>query len=109
MWDQYTNSLGNFEKEFKNRKRHTRRVKLVFDKGKKLHDKNLSREIFDKVAGITLYIIFLVGLPARPKSPSDPKKDAESFSYSTLPLSDGPEGSNSRPQVSSTECWSREI
>ncbi|KAF3819707.1 hypothetical protein GH733_015216 [Mirounga leonina] len=72
VWDQYTNSLGNFEREFKNRKRHTRRVKLVFDK---------------------------VGLPARPKSPLDPKKDGESLSYSMLPLSDGPEGSNSRPQM----------
>ncbi|XP_059545128.1 ZZ-type zinc finger-containing protein 3 isoform X2 [Myotis daubentonii] len=71
VWDQYTNSLGNFEREFKNRKRHTRRVKLVFDKG----------------------------LPARPKSPSDPKKDGESLSYSMLPLSDGPEGSSSRPQA----------
>ncbi|XP_068958331.1 ZZ-type zinc finger-containing protein 3 isoform X2 [Petaurus breviceps papuanus] len=71
VWDQYTNSLGNFEREFKNRKRHTRRVKLVFDKG----------------------------LPARPKSPLDPKKDGETFSYSVLPLSDGPEGSSSRPQM----------
>uniref|UniRef100_A0A2K6URC3 ZZ-type zinc finger-containing protein 3 n=1 Tax=Saimiri boliviensis boliviensis TaxID=39432 RepID=A0A2K6URC3_SAIBB len=72
VWDQYTHSLGNFEREFKNRKRHTRRVKLVFDK---------------------------VGLPARPKSPLDPKKDGESLSYSMLPLSDGPEGSSSRPQI----------
>ncbi|KAM5256776.1 ZZ-type zinc finger-containing protein 3 isoform 2-T2 [Ctenodactylus gundi] len=72
VWDQYTNSLGNFEREFKNRKRHTRRVKLIFDK---------------------------VGLPARPKSPLDPKKDGESLSYSVLPLSDGPEGSSSRPQM----------
>ncbi|XP_016048486.2 ZZ-type zinc finger-containing protein 3 isoform X1 [Erinaceus europaeus] len=72
VWDQYTNSLGNFEREFKNRKRHSRRVKLVFDK---------------------------VGLPARPKSPLDSKKDGESLSYSVLPLSDGPEGSNSRPQM----------
>ncbi|XP_036610544.1 ZZ-type zinc finger-containing protein 3 isoform X2 [Trichosurus vulpecula] len=71
VWDQYTNSLGNFEREFKNRKRNTRRVKLVFDKG----------------------------LPARPKSPLDPKKDGETFSYSVLPLSDGPEGSSSRPQM----------
>ncbi|XP_045147738.1 ZZ-type zinc finger-containing protein 3 isoform X2 [Echinops telfairi] len=70
-WDQYTNSLGNFEREFRNRKRHTRRVKLVFDKG----------------------------LPARPKSPLDSKKDGDSLSYSMLPLSDGPEGSNSRPQM----------
>lgn len=49
VWDQYTSSLGNFEREFKNRKRHTRRVKLVFDKGKKLHDKNLIREISGSV------------------------------------------------------------
>ncbi|XP_019386788.1 PREDICTED: ZZ-type zinc finger-containing protein 3 isoform X3 [Crocodylus porosus] len=71
-WDQYTTSLGNFEREFKNRKRNSRRVKLIFDK---------------------------VGLPARPKSPLDPKKDGESVSYSVLPLSDGPEGStSSRPQ-----------
>ncbi|XP_028918691.1 ZZ-type zinc finger-containing protein 3 isoform X1 [Ornithorhynchus anatinus] len=70
-WDQYTNSLGNFEREFRNRKRNTRRLKLIFDK---------------------------VGLPARPKSPLDPKKDGESLSYSVLPLSDGPEGSSSRPQ-----------
>ncbi|XP_021565923.1 ZZ-type zinc finger-containing protein 3 isoform X2 [Carlito syrichta] len=71
VWDQYTHSLGNFEREFKNRKRHTRRVKLVFDKG----------------------------LPARPKSPLDPRKDGEALSYSMLPLSDGPEGSSSRPQM----------
>nr|XP_044993873.1 ZZ-type zinc finger-containing protein 3 isoform X2 [Jaculus jaculus] len=71
VWDQYTNSLGNFEREFKNRKRHTRRVQLVFDKG----------------------------LPARPKSPLDPKKDGESLSYSVLPLSDGPEVSHGRPQM----------
>ncbi|NXY83110.1 ZZZ3 protein, partial [Alcedo cyanopectus] len=71
-WDQYTSSLGNFEREFKNRKRNSRRVKLIFDK---------------------------VGIPARPKSPLDPKKDGEAISYSVLPLSDGPEGStNSRPQ-----------
>lgn len=34
-WDQYTTSLGNFEREFKNRKRNSRRVKLIFDKGKR--------------------------------------------------------------------------
>lgn len=45
-------------------------------------------------------ILFLVGLPARPKSPLDAKKDGESLSYSVLPLSDGPEGSHNRPQVS---------
>lgn len=54
-------------------------------------------------------VFYLVGLPARPKSPSDPKKDGESLSYSMLPLSDGPEGSSSRPQVSSTRYWSRKI
>lgn len=72
VWDQLINSLGNFDREFLNHKRHTRRVKLVFDK---------------------------VGLPARPKCPLDPRKDWESLSYSILPLSDGPEGSNCRPQM----------
>uniref|UniRef100_F6RN57 ZZ-type zinc finger-containing protein 3 n=1 Tax=Monodelphis domestica TaxID=13616 RepID=F6RN57_MONDO len=72
-WDQYTNSFGNFERKFKNHKRHRRRVKLVFDK---------------------------VGLPARPNSPLDPKTDGETFSYAVLPLSlHSPEGSNSRPQM----------
>ncbi|XP_074858897.1 ZZ-type zinc finger-containing protein 3 isoform X2 [Carettochelys insculpta] len=71
-WDQYTSSLGNFEREFKNRKRNSRRSKLIFDKG----------------------------LPTRPKSPLDSKKDGESVSYSVLPLSDAPEGStNNRPQM----------
>lgn len=54
-------------------------------------------------------VFFLVGLPARPKSPLDPKKDGESHSYSMLPLSDGPESSNSRPQVSNTKYWNRKI
>lgn len=45
VWDQYTSSLGNFEREFKHRKRHTRRVKLVFDKGKNLCDKSLMRKM----------------------------------------------------------------
>ncbi|XP_056670875.1 ZZ-type zinc finger-containing protein 3 isoform X2 [Monodelphis domestica] len=70
-WDQYTHSLGNFEREFRNRQRHSRRVKLVFDK---------------------------VGLPARPRSPSEPRKDGEAF-YSVLPFSDAPEGCSSRPQM----------
>lgn len=54
-------------------------------------------------------VFFSVGLPARPKSPLDPKKDGESLSYSILPLSDGPEGSNSRPQVSSIKRQNRKI
>uniref|UniRef100_U3EPQ7 ZZ-type zinc finger-containing protein 3 n=4 Tax=Micrurus TaxID=8634 RepID=U3EPQ7_MICFL len=70
-WDQYTTSLGNFEREFRNRKRNSRRVKLIFDKG----------------------------LPTRPKSPLDPRKDGEATSYSVLPFSDCPEAStNNRPQ-----------
>ena len=40
-----------------------------------------------------------VSLPARPKSPLDPRKDGECLSYSILPLSDGPEGPNSQPQM----------
>ncbi|XP_028588884.2 ZZ-type zinc finger-containing protein 3 isoform X2 [Podarcis muralis] len=72
-WDQYTTSLGNFEREFKNRKRNSRRAKLIFDK---------------------------VGLPVRPKSPLDLRKDGEATSYSVLPFSDCPEASaNNRPQM----------
>ncbi|GCC37886.1 ZZ-type zinc finger-containing protein 3 [Chiloscyllium punctatum] len=75
-WDHYTSGLGNFEKEYRNKKHNTRRLKLVFDKG----------------------------LPVRPKSPMDSKKDAESasssFYSSTLPSSDAPEVMiNSRAQV----------
>ncbi|XP_008112325.2 ZZ-type zinc finger-containing protein 3 isoform X1 [Anolis carolinensis] len=70
-WDHYTTSLGNFEREFKNRKRNSRRAKLIFDKG----------------------------LPTRPKSPLDPRKDGEPTSYSVLPFSDCLEASaNNRPQ-----------
>ncbi|XP_039591975.1 ZZ-type zinc finger-containing protein 3 [Polypterus senegalus] len=74
-WDQYTSGLGDFEREFKNKKRNTRRLKLIFDK---------------------------VGLPARSKSPLETRKDGESSSaYSTLPSSDAPEQStsSSRSQV----------
>lgn len=52
----------------------------------------------------SIFVLLTVGIPARPKSPLDPKKDGESISYSVLPLSDGPEGStNSRPQVVATK------
>ncbi|XP_067845962.1 ZZ-type zinc finger-containing protein 3 [Heptranchias perlo] len=76
-WDHYTSGLGNFEKEYRNKKHNTRRLKLIFDKG----------------------------LPLRPKSPMDSKKDAESsstsFYSSMLPSSDAPEvmTTNSRAQV----------
>ncbi|XP_045569738.1 ZZ-type zinc finger-containing protein 3 [Salmo salar] len=45
-WDQYTSGLGDFEREFCDKKRKTRRLKLIFDK---------------------------VRLPDRPISPLDPK------------------------------------
>uniref|UniRef100_A0A3B3SBR2 Zinc finger, ZZ-type containing 3 n=1 Tax=Paramormyrops kingsleyae TaxID=1676925 RepID=A0A3B3SBR2_9TELE len=68
-WDQYTSGLGDFEREFCDRKRNTRRTKLIFDK---------------------------VGLPARPKSPLDSKRDGESSAlYTALPSSDGPDHSSS--------------
>ncbi|XP_038649682.1 ZZ-type zinc finger-containing protein 3 isoform X1 [Scyliorhinus canicula] len=81
-WDHYTSGLGNFEKEYRNKKHNTRRLKLVFDK------------VFS--AGL--------GLPVRPKSPMDSKKDVESssssFYSSMLPSSDAPEVMlNSRAQV----------
>lgn len=72
-WEQYTSSLGNFERELKNKKRNTRGLKLIFDK---------------------------VGLPARPKSPLESKKDGDSSYYSVLPSSDTLEStSHSRPQM----------
>ncbi|XP_061099730.1 ZZ-type zinc finger-containing protein 3 isoform X2 [Conger conger] len=74
-WDQYTSGLGDFEREFHDKKRNTRRLKLIFDK---------------------------VGLPARPKSPLDSRKEGEpSALYSALPSSDGPEhsASSSRTQM----------
>ncbi|KAG5847583.1 hypothetical protein ANANG_G00127710 [Anguilla anguilla] len=74
-WDQYTSGLGDFEREFRDKKRNTRRLKLIFDK---------------------------VGLPARPKSPLDSRKEGEpSALYSALPSSDAPEhsASSSRTQM----------
>lgn len=32
-WEQYTSGLGDFEREFCDKKRKTRRLKLIFDKG----------------------------------------------------------------------------
>uniref|UniRef100_A0A3Q0SVK4 ZZ-type zinc finger-containing protein 3 n=1 Tax=Amphilophus citrinellus TaxID=61819 RepID=A0A3Q0SVK4_AMPCI len=67
-WEQYTSGLGDFEREFCDKKRKTRRLKLIFDKG----------------------------LPLRPKSPIEPKKEGESSTmYSPLPTSDAPENSSS--------------
>lgn len=75
-WDQYTSGRGDFEREFCDKKRKTRQLQLIFDK---------------------------VGLPARPKSPVDSKKEGESSSIysSSLPSSDGPEHSmsSSRAQM----------
>ncbi|XP_057712630.1 ZZ-type zinc finger-containing protein 3 isoform X1 [Corythoichthys intestinalis] len=67
-WEQYTSGLGDFQREFCDKKRKTRRLKLIFDKG----------------------------LPDRPKSPVEPKKECETSTlYSSLPTSDAPE--NGRP------------
>ncbi|KAM9325268.1 ZZ-type zinc finger-containing protein 3 [Gastrophryne carolinensis] len=63
-WDQYTSALGNFEREFRNHKRNTRRVKLIYDKA---------------------------GLHANSQRTGD--KDGESSSYSVLPQSDSQETS----------------
>ncbi|XP_056327772.1 ZZ-type zinc finger-containing protein 3 [Danio aesculapii] len=75
-WDQYTSGRGDFEREFCDKKRKTRQLQLIFDK---------------------------VGLPARPKSPVESKKEGESSSIysSSLPSSDGPEHSmsSSRAQM----------
>ncbi|KAM8931065.1 ZZ-type zinc finger-containing protein 3 isoform 2-T2 [Pelodytes ibericus] len=60
-WDQYTTTLGNFERELRNRKRNSRRIRLIFDK---------------------------VGIPTNSQRLAQ-SKDGESASYSMLPLSDG--------------------
>uniref|UniRef100_A0A3P9KAK5 ZZ-type zinc finger-containing protein 3 n=1 Tax=Oryzias latipes TaxID=8090 RepID=A0A3P9KAK5_ORYLA len=63
-WEQHTSGLGDFEREFCDKKRKTRQLKLIFDKG----------------------------LPLRPKSPIELKKEGEcSTAYSSLPTSDAPE------------------
>uniref|UniRef100_A0AAY4DP59 ZZ-type zinc finger-containing protein 3 n=1 Tax=Denticeps clupeoides TaxID=299321 RepID=A0AAY4DP59_9TELE len=73
-WDQYTSGMGDFERDFCDKTRKTRQLKLIYDK---------------------------VGLPVRPKSPLDSKKESESGSlYSSLPSSDTPEhNSSSRTQM----------
>ncbi|KAF5897823.1 ZZ-type zinc finger-containing protein 3, partial [Clarias magur] len=64
-WDQYTSGRSEFERDFCDKKRKTRQLKLIFDK---------------------------VGVPARPKSPTDSKKESDgSGVYSSLPSSDAPE------------------
>ena len=32
-WDKYTSGLGDFEREFCDKKRKTRQLKLIFDQG----------------------------------------------------------------------------
>lgn len=76
-WEQYTSGLGDFEREFCDKKRKTRRLKLIFDKG----------------------------LPLRPKSPVEPKKEGESSSmYLPLPMSDAPENSRQTQMIRGRIC-----
>nr|XP_040028239.1 ZZ-type zinc finger-containing protein 3 isoform X1 [Gasterosteus aculeatus aculeatus] len=76
-WDQYTSGLGDFEREFCDKKRKTRRLKLIFDQG----------------------------LPARPKSPVEPKKEGESSTmYSSLPTSDALENSRQQQMIRGRIC-----
>uniref|UniRef100_A0A3Q0SVJ4 ZZ-type zinc finger-containing protein 3 n=1 Tax=Amphilophus citrinellus TaxID=61819 RepID=A0A3Q0SVJ4_AMPCI len=76
-WEQYTSGLGDFEREFCDKKRKTRRLKLIFDKG----------------------------LPLRPKSPIEPKKEGESSTmYSPLPTSDAPENSRQTQMIRGRIC-----
>ncbi|KAM3914790.1 ZZ-type zinc finger-containing protein 3 isoform 1-T2 [Leptodactylus fuscus] len=74
-WDQYTTTLGNFEREFRNRKRNSRRVKLIFDK---------------------------VGLHTNSQRAGD--KEGEPSSYSVLPQSDSQESSASSVQIRGRLC-----
>ncbi|XP_049602718.1 ZZ-type zinc finger-containing protein 3 isoform X2 [Syngnathus scovelli] len=78
-WEQYTSGLGDFQREFCDKKRKTRRLKLIFDKG----------------------------LPARPKSPVEPKKDCEASTlYSSLPTSDAPENGRQTQMIRGRLCHS---
>ncbi|XP_024860567.1 ZZ-type zinc finger-containing protein 3 isoform X2 [Kryptolebias marmoratus] len=76
-WEQYTSGLGDFEREFCDKKRKTRQLKLIFDKG----------------------------LPLRPKSPVEPKKEGEcSSTYSSLPMSDAPENGRQTQMIRGRIC-----
>ncbi|KAE8290706.1 ZZ-type zinc finger-containing protein 3 [Larimichthys crocea] len=76
-WEQYTSGLCDFEREFCDKKRKTRRLKLIFDKG----------------------------LPDRPKSPVEPKKEGESSTmYSSLPTSDAPENGRQAQMIRGRIC-----
>ncbi|XP_007567475.1 ZZ-type zinc finger-containing protein 3 isoform X2 [Poecilia formosa] len=76
-WEQYTSGLGEFEREFCDKKRKTRQLKLIFDKG----------------------------LPLRPKSPVEPKKEGESSAvYSSLPTSDAPENGRQTQMIRGRIC-----
>ncbi|XP_064862072.1 ZZ-type zinc finger-containing protein 3-like [Oncorhynchus nerka] len=79
-WDQYTSGLGDFEREFCDKKRTTRRLKLIFDK---------------------------VRSPDGPKSPLDPKKEEgePSTLYSALPSSGDLENSNNSQRIRGRLCY----
>ncbi|XP_051943227.1 ZZ-type zinc finger-containing protein 3 isoform X1 [Hippocampus zosterae] len=78
-WEQYTSGLGDFQRELCDKKRKTRRLKLMFDKG----------------------------LPIRPKSPVEPKKECETSTlYSSLPTSDAPENGRQTQMIRGRLCHS---
>ncbi|XP_061653171.1 ZZ-type zinc finger-containing protein 3 isoform X1 [Phyllopteryx taeniolatus] len=78
-WEQYTSGLGNFQREFCDKKRKTRRLRLIFDKG----------------------------LPDRPKSPVEPKKGCETGTfYSSLPTSDALENGRQTQMIRGRLCQS---
>ncbi|XP_061695014.1 ZZ-type zinc finger-containing protein 3 [Syngnathoides biaculeatus] len=78
-WEQYTSGLGNFQREFCDKKRKTRRLRLIFDKG----------------------------LPDRPKSPVEPKKGCETSTfYSSLPTSDAVENGRQTQMIRGRLCQS---
>ncbi|KAI4895780.1 hypothetical protein NFI96_011550, partial [Prochilodus magdalenae] len=108
-WDQYTSGRSEFEREFCDKKRKTRRLKLIFDKVKPviigLNVKEQCEYRFGFVGQlyVTCYkTMFTVGIPARPKSPVDSKRESDSSAlYTSLPSSDAPEHSmsSSRAQM----------
>lgn len=100
-WTQYTSGLGDFERELCDKKRKTRRLKLIFDQGTYifvlvlvvyivLNQNNHRRDS----SAILIDSVLPSGLPARPKSPVELKKEGESSTmYSSLPTSDALENS----------------
>ncbi|KAM9790250.1 ZZ-type zinc finger-containing protein 3 isoform 2-T3 [Syngnathus typhle] len=103
-WEQYTSGLGDFQREFCDKKRKTRRLKLIFDKGVAVVENG---HLFTCSKWFYPFLPSFLGLPARPKSPVEPKKDCEASTlYSSLPTSDAPENGRQTQMIRGRLCHS---